>query len=125
MAQEQHPVGTGAGNRPHKQFSGFYQLNAIVIQRKDNNTESHSEPRGLNSLYGQRGAICAYFHWTWEYLTKGIAWAVVQRMLADQARYDDEESAGTGSGNNQFENGDMELTEDNADDFINYINSLT
>ncbi len=46
-------------------------------------------------------------------------------MLADQARYDDEESAGTGSGNSQFENGDMELTEDNADDFINYINSLT
>lgn len=46
-------------------------------------------------------------------------------MLADQARYDDEESVGTSSGNNQFENGDMELTEDNADDFINYINSLT
>jgi hypothetical protein len=46
-------------------------------------------------------------------------------MLADQARYDDEESAGAGSGNGQFESGDMELTEDNVDDFVNYINSLT
>lgn len=47
-------------------------------------------------------------------------------MLADQARYDDEEGAGAGgSGNGQFESGDMELTEDNVDDFVNYINSLT
>lgn len=45
-------------------------------------------------------------------------------MLADQARYDDEEE-NAGSGNSQFENGDMELTEDNVDDFVNYINSLT
>ena len=44
-------------------------------------------------------------------------------MLADQARYDEEESAT--SGGNQFESGDMELTEDNVDDFVNYINSLT
>lgn len=45
-------------------------------------------------------------------------------MLADQARYDDEENAGS-SNNTQFESGDMELTEDNVDDFVNYINSLT
>lgn len=46
-------------------------------------------------------------------------------MLADQARYDDEESADASSGNGQFDSGDMELTEDNVDDFVNYINSLT
>ena len=75
-------------------------------------------------MYGQRGAICAYFHWTWEYLTKGIAWAVVQRMLADQQRYDLDNN-GTGAANSQFEQGDVTLTEENADDFINYINSLS
>lgn len=46
-------------------------------------------------------------------------------MLADQARYDDEESAETANGNGQFDSGDIELTEDNLDDFVNYINSLT
>jgi hypothetical protein len=45
-------------------------------------------------------------------------------MLADQARYDDEEEAASSNGTG-FENGDIELTEENADDFINYINSLS
>lgn len=49
----------------------------------------------------------------------------MQRMLADQARYDDEEEqAGAGS-ESQFDSGDIELTEDNVDDFVNYINSLS
>lgn len=46
-------------------------------------------------------------------------------MLADQARYDDEEGAGAASDSGQFESGDIELTEDNVDDFVNYINGLT
>lgn len=46
-------------------------------------------------------------------------------MLADQARYDEEEPQAGGASNSQFDNGDIELTEDNADDFVNYINSLT
>lgn len=75
----------------------------------------------MNSLYGQRGAICAYFHWTYEYLTKGIPWALVQRMLADQARYDDEDGEAGGG----FADGEVELTEENADEFINYINSIS
>ncbi len=47
-------------------------------------------------------------------------------MLADQQRYDlDENEAATGStGSSEFEQGDVVLTEENADDFINYINSL-
>ena len=54
--------------------------------------------------------------------TKGIAWAVVQRMMADQARYDDEEGTGKGTG---FDDADeVELTEENADEFINFINSF-
>lgn len=46
-------------------------------------------------------------------------------MLADQQRYDqDENSAATGKAGSTFEQGDVTLTEENADDFINYINSL-
>ena len=45
-------------------------------------------------------------------------------MLADQQRYDLDNN-GTGAANIQFEQGDVTLTEENADDFINYINSLS
>lgn len=47
-------------------------------------------------------------------------------MLADQQRYDlDENEAGAGgAGASEFAQGDVTLTEENADDFINYINSL-
>jgi hypothetical protein len=47
-------------------------------------------------------------------------------MLADQQRYDFDEDgtcAGSSTGST-FEQGDVTLTEENADDFINYINSL-
>jgi len=44
-------------------------------------------------------------------------------MMEDQARYDDEDDKPNGRG--KFEEADeMALTEENADDFINYINSL-
>lgn len=42
-------------------------------------------------------------------------------MLADQARYDEEETTEGGT----FESGDVTLTEENADQFINYINSIS
>lgn len=74
-------------------------------------------------MYGRRGAICAYFHWTWEYLNKGIAWAIVERMLADQERYEDEEVTTT-DGGSFGSDVTVELTEENADDFIRYINSI-
>ncbi|KXU57861.1 hypothetical protein QP580_03475 [Prevotella bivia] len=47
-------------------------------------------------------------------------------MLADQARYDmDDEPTNNSAGGSQFDNGSIELTEENADDFINYINSIS
>lgn len=41
--------------------------------------------------------------------------------MADQARYDDEEGTGKGTG---FDADEVELTEENADEFINFINSF-
>jgi hypothetical protein len=43
-------------------------------------------------------------------------------MLADQARYDEEEESSNEGG--FAGSGDVVLTEDNADQFINYINSI-
>ena len=43
-------------------------------------------------------------------------------MLADQARYDEEGESSSGDG--FTENGDVVLTEENADQFINYINTI-
>lgn len=43
-------------------------------------------------------------------------------MLADQARYDDDDSD---NADGFAGDGDIELTEDNADQFINYINNLS
>ena len=57
--------------------------------------------------------------------TMGTDQDMVQRMLADQQRYDlDKDGAATGNAGSTFEQGDVTLTEENADDFINYINSL-
>lgn len=59
----------------------------------------------MNSLYGVRGSICAHFGWTWDYLTHGIAWAIVERMIADAPGidYDANECI------------EMELSDENAD----------
>lgn len=43
-------------------------------------------------------------------------------MLADQARYDEED--GNSSEGGFTGSGDVVLTEENADQFINYINSI-
>ena len=43
-------------------------------------------------------------------------------MLADQARYDEEDASSNDGG--FAGDGDMVLTEDNADQFINYINNI-
>lgn len=45
-------------------------------------------------------------------------------MLADQQRYDFDENGTGESAGSTFEQGDVSLTEDNVDDFVNYINSL-
>jgi hypothetical protein len=41
-------------------------------------------------------------------------------MLDDQLWYENTKNT---AGTNDFDNGDIELTEENADDFIKYINS--
>lgn len=54
--------------------------------------------------------------WTWGYLHHGIAWATVQRIMSDLPSYDfkdKEESSG------------INLSRDNAEDVMNFINKMT
>ena len=61
----------------------------------------------------RRGAICAHFGWTLDYLTNGVAWSVVQKMMLDAPSYD-------------MSDGEEEisLTESNRDSIMEYVNSL-
>ena len=67
----------------------------------------------MRSPHGRRGAICSHFGWTLDYLTNGIAWSVVQKMMLDAPSYD-------------IDNGEEEiaLTESSRDDIMDYVNSL-
>ena len=64
--------------------------------------------------------ICSHFGWTYDYLLNGIAWSMVQRMMVDAPRYDSN-SAAKGNENHDV---NMTLSEDNAEDVINYVNSM-
>lgn len=66
----------------------------------------------MNSLYGLRGSICARFGWTWDYLTHGIAWSIVERMIADAPGIDY-------NTNERIEH--LELTDENADEIKRMI----
>lgn len=68
----------------------------------------------MNSPHGRRGAICAHMGWTWDYLHEGIAWALVQKMMADAPSYDTSDKGARS----------IELDKENADDIMNYVNSL-
>lgn len=68
----------------------------------------------MNSPHGRRGAICEHFGWSYDYLLHGIAWSIVQRMMIDAPSYDTEDD-------NVRE---IELTEDNQQQVLNYVNSL-
>lgn len=70
--------------------------------------------KGLKSPYGRRGAICEHFGWTWDYLHHGIAWSVIQRIMCDLPFF--EETNG--------EVQEVELSDDNATDIMNYINNM-
>lgn len=97
------------------QFSGFYELYSINVKRPNSNADSdRGKQRGLNSPHGRRGAICSHFGWTYDYLVNGIAWGLVQRMMIDAPNYESE-------GNDD----EIELTEENGEKIMNYINSLT
>lgn len=63
---------------------------------------------------GRRGAICEHFGWAYDYLTEGIPWGLVQRMMIDAPRYEVSDP--------KEEN--IRLTEENADSIMAYINGL-
>lgn len=63
---------------------------------------------GLGSPHGRRGAICAQMGWSWQFLHHEISWALVQRILADQARIVDSKHAKKVT----------RLTDKNADEII-------
>jgi hypothetical protein len=68
----------------------------------------------LNSPQGRRGAICAHFGWTYDYLTRGIAWGLVQRMMVDAPGYD-----------YNADDKDIDLTKNkDTDKIIDFINNM-
>ena len=95
------------------------QLYSIDVRGKDNDADSgRGKQRGLKSPFGRRGAICAHFGWTWEYLHNGIAWATVQRMMADAPSFDYEEPEA------KTEDDHVKLSNENSAAIGNYINNL-
>lgn len=98
------------------QFRGFYKLYSIDVNRPNNNADSdRGKQRGLNSPHGRRGALCAHFGWTYDYLVNGVAWGLVERMMIDAPSYD------TDSDPNVQQ---ITLTESNQEQVLNYVNSL-
>lgn len=67
----------------------------------------------MNSPHGRRGAILAHFGWRMDYLLNGIAWSIVQRMMIDAPSFDIDNNNET-----------VELTEENTDDIMNYVNNM-
>ena len=98
------------------QFGGFYELYSIDVKRPNHDADSdRGKQRGLNSPHGRRGAICAHFGWTYDYLMHGIPWAVVERMMVDAPSYDID-----GGKDDEV----IQLTSENSEDIMNYVNSL-
>lgn len=69
----------------------------------------------MKSPHGRRGAILAHFGWTMDYLLNGISWALVQKIMLDAPSVDydspdDEE--------------EIELTQENSEQIMNYVNSM-
>ncbi len=94
---------------------GFYELYSIDFNRKNHDADSdRGKQRGLNSPHGRRGAICEHFGWTYDYLLHGIPWSVVQRMMIDAPGYDLDDGKET----------EIQLSEDNSEQIMNYINSM-
>jgi hypothetical protein len=94
---------------------GFYELYSIDVGRPNNNADSdRGKQGGLSSPHGRRGAICAHFGWTYDYLKNGIAWSLVQRMMLDAPTYElNSDGADV-----------IALTEKNRENVLNYVNNL-
>ena len=100
------------------QLGGFYELYSINVKRPKRDADSdRGKHQGLNSPHGRRGAICAHFGWTYDYLVNGIAWSLVQRMMLDAPNYD----VDANNGNNDE---DIVLTKSNSEDIMKYVNNL-
>lgn len=114
---------TGYLYQPDKQPRGFYQLYQIDVgnQNDGSSSDRDSNTSGLNSPFGSRGAICAHFHWPYEYLQWGIRWGIVQRMLADAPQYHyDTDTKGKPKNLKQAK----KLSNKNAKEMMAYFNSL-
>jgi hypothetical protein len=73
--------------------------------------ERPDECCGFGGMFSvEETAICAQMGWSWEFLHHGISWALVQRILADQARIVDGKEKKT-----------VRLTEKNADEIIKQL----
>ncbi|MDR6814388.1 hypothetical protein J2Y60_004606 [Arcicella sp. BE140] len=79
------------------QSNGFYTLYQISFDSSDDNQtssfdreNSHGGGRsntGLKSIYGSIGIISKEFGWSWHELMWQIPWVTIQKILADQPRY--------------------------------------
>ncbi|GAB3959022.1 hypothetical protein GCM10028805_54340 [Spirosoma harenae] len=93
-------------------FYQLYQVSADANEAKSGKAKSRT--LGPKSPYGSRGAICAHFHWSYEYLLWGIRWPILQRMLLDAPSYDVAEAKQEGT--------TEELTEENMLEIMKRIN---
>ena len=85
------------------------------MYRKNHRAESDRvKQSGLNFPHGRLGAICEHFGWTYDYLLHGVAWSIVQRMMIDAPSFDDTDG----------EVNEIELSESNQEQILNYVNSL-
>lgn len=68
---------------------------------------------GMRSPYGKRAAICEKFGWSWDYLTHGLPYAIVERMLVDGSWIDYDQDGKSGA---------IEITDGNADEIMRMLN---
>ena len=99
------------------QYGGFYELYSIMVNdRPHYNADSdRGKQRGLNSPHGRRGALCAHFGWTYDYLMNGVAWGLVERMMIDAPSYDTDSNPDVQ---------EIALSESNQQQVLSYVNSM-
>lgn len=114
-------------HEPDVQFRGFYELYQIDKRKPDDHagkkkqSDRATKAKGLNSPFGQRGAICAHYGWmTWDMLHWGIKWNIVQRAMVDAPYFETDEDEGS------VKSGDKvtAVTPENAESLMNWINSM-
>lgn len=99
------------------QYGGFYELYSIDVNNRphDNADSDRGKQKGLNSPHGRRGALCAHFGWTYDYLMNGVAWGLVERMMVDAPSYDTDSNPDVQ---------EIALSESNQQQVLSYVNSM-